>query len=182
MDRAVPDHKVPFIPREHAPAFPPQGTAYSHCSGGAQPTCTTAPRGSKPRPDGLFTSYLFFTKTVQNSYKTLVWGWAMTLIQKIIPMQSHQFHNLQGNRQATESCESWSIYTEEGRREQETKQHVNRGIYNMDIQAPSPHDSGSSNSRRSGPWCSEADIEYGLFTVSHILTALQTCPGSSSHV
>lgn len=53
---------------------------------------------SKPRPGGLFTSYLFFTKTVQNSYKTLVWGWAMTLIQKIIPMQSHQFHNLQGNR------------------------------------------------------------------------------------
>ena len=53
---------------------------------------------SKPRPGGLFTSYLFSTKTVQNSYKTLVWGWAMTLIQKIIPMQSHQFHNLQGNR------------------------------------------------------------------------------------
>lgn len=53
---------------------------------------------AKPRPGALFTSYLFFTKTVQNSYKTLVWGWAMTLIQKIIPMQSHQFHNLQGNR------------------------------------------------------------------------------------
>lgn len=53
---------------------------------------------AKPRPGVLFTSYLFFTKTVQNSYKTLVWGWAMTLIQKIIPMQSHQFHKLQGNR------------------------------------------------------------------------------------
>lgn len=47
----------------------------------------------------------------------------------------------------------------------------------MDIQAPSPHDNGSSNSRRLGLWCSEAAIEYGLFTISHILTALQTCPG-----
>lgn len=54
---------------------------------------------SKPRPGSLFSLHIYFsTKTVQNSYKTLVWGWAMTLIQKIIPMQSHQFHNLQGNR------------------------------------------------------------------------------------
>lgn len=65
--------------------------------------------------------------------------------------------------------------------EQETKQHVNKGIYNMDIQAPLSHDNGSSDSR-SGLRCSEADIEYGLFTVSHILTALQMCPGRSSHV
>lgn len=63
--------------------------------------------------------------------------------------------------------------------EQETEQHVNKGIYNMDTQAPLPHGNGS---RRSGLRCSEADIEYGLFTVSHILTALQMCPGRSSHV
>lgn len=54
---------------------------------------------------------------------------------------------------------------------------MNRGIYIWTYKAPSPHDNGSSNSRRLGLWCSEAAIEYGLFTISHILTALQTCPG-----
>lgn len=80
------EHKAPFIP-----LLPPTG----HTS------TTPGSAAVRPNPDQVLYSlhiYLFFTKTVQNSYKTLVWGWAMTLIQKIIPMQSHQFHNLQGNR------------------------------------------------------------------------------------
>lgn len=91
-------------------------------------------------------------------------------------MQSHQFHNLHGNREATESCESWVLYTEGRRVEQETKQHVNQSIYSMDMQTP-PRPPGNVGSRRWGLQCSEADIEYELFTVSHILTALQTRPG-----
>jgi len=51
-------------------------------------------------------------------------------------MQSHQFHNLHGNREATESCKAWVLYTEGRRVEQETKQHVNKGIYSMDMQTP----------------------------------------------
>lgn len=104
----------------------------------------------------------------------------MTLIQKIIPMQSHQFHNLQGTDKL-QSCDSWSIYREGGGREQETKQRPNRGIYSMDTQAPSPHPTTAQQQQgEGGPVVLRGRYRiWAMYSMSHINSFTKGSRGSS---